>query len=177
MTGSFLLQGHFSLLCCSLQLSASWNRSNFKCLVSTVSTADTVLMAWCFNTRIAGCDSAIAARCCVARITWIKFRKLLSALTTMHLSPIKCAARYTRPASILLCYMVADMGTVLLWLAVAPPQWPLHDPLDLWHQRLRRNTLGFATSEIWHWGYYSSPSQPASQMVQVPHPVSNLSQT
>ena len=31
-----------------------------------------------------GCDSAIAARCCVA---WGKFRKLLPILTTRHLSP------------------------------------------------------------------------------------------
>ncbi len=31
-----------------------------------------------------GCDSAIAARCCVA---WGKFRKLLPVLTTRHLSP------------------------------------------------------------------------------------------
>ena len=31
-----------------------------------------------------GCDSAIAARCCVA---WGKFRKLLPALTSRHLSP------------------------------------------------------------------------------------------
>jgi len=31
-----------------------------------------------------GCDSAIAARCCAA---WGKFRKLLSVLTTRHLSP------------------------------------------------------------------------------------------
>ena len=31
-----------------------------------------------------GCDSAIAARCCVA---WGKFRKLLSVLTSRHLSP------------------------------------------------------------------------------------------
>ena len=31
-----------------------------------------------------GCDSAIAARCCVP---WWKFRKLLPVLTTRHLSP------------------------------------------------------------------------------------------
>ena len=37
------------------------------------------------------CDSAIAARCCVA---WGKFRKLLPVLTTRHLSPRICGKVY-----------------------------------------------------------------------------------
>ena len=41
------------------------------------------------------------------------------------------------------------LGLVLL-------QWPLHDLLDLWHQRQRWNNLGFTTPETGHWGCYGS---------------------
>ena len=37
--------------------------------------------------------------------------------------------------------------------AAAPPRWPLHDPLHVWHQRPRWNNLGFTTPETLHWGY------------------------
>ena len=41
------------------------------------------------------------------------------------------------------------LGLVLL-------QWPLHDLLDLWHQRPRWNNLGFTTPDTGHWGCYGS---------------------
>ena len=50
-----------------------------------------------------GCDSAIAARCCV---TWGKFKKLLPVRTTKHLSPTIYVARCMRPAFTWLCSMV-----------------------------------------------------------------------
>ena len=53
-----------------------------------------------------GCDSAIAARWCTALG---KFRKLLPARTTRHLSP-RYVARCTRPASARLCFMEAKLG-------------------------------------------------------------------
>ena len=53
-----------------------------------------------------GCDSAIAARVCVA---WGQFEKLLPVLTTRHLYP-GYTARCTRPAFTRLCSMVAKCG-------------------------------------------------------------------
>ena len=38
-----------------------------------------------------------------------------------------------------------NVGTECLFPAMASLQWPLHDPLDLWHHRSRGNTFGFAT--------------------------------
>ena len=66
--------------------------------------------------------------------------------------------------------------------AAAPRQWPLLDPLDLWHQRPRRNILCFTAPETWHWVNYGSPSQSAAQtvlisMCSVPLYVSSLSQS
>ena len=53
-----------------------------------------------------GCDSAIAARCCVA---WGKFRKLLPVLTSRHLSPRVCD-KVTWPAFARLCSMLVKHG-------------------------------------------------------------------
>ena len=48
-------------------------------------------------------------------------------------SHLRYAARCLQPASTRLC----------LSPAAAPPQWPHHDPLDLWHQKPRQNFLSF----------------------------------
>ena len=53
-----------------------------------------------------GCDSDIAARCCVSRG---KFRKLLPVLTTRHLSP-GYVPRCARPSLARLCSMVVRRG-------------------------------------------------------------------
>ena len=80
-------------------------------------------------------SSAIAARCCVARG---KFRKLLSVLTARYLSPRICGKVYES----CVCPNNQERQRHL--------RKDCHDPLDLWHQRQRRNTLRFTTTETWH---------------------------
>ena len=53
-----------------------------------------------------GCESAIAARCCVA---FGQFGKLLPVLTTRHLSPKICGKLY-KPVFTWLCSMVVKRG-------------------------------------------------------------------
>ena len=90
-------------------------------------------------------------------------------------------ARCTQPTFAQLCCMVAKVGTKGTRAAAAPPKWLCHDPLDLWHQRHRWNTLSFTTTETWHQGHDIGPPLSATQMVwpwnNGPRPVSNLSQT
>ena len=97
-------------------------------------------------------------RCHVA---WRKFRKLLPVLTTRHLSPRIC----NKVNEGCVHSFAAKRGDQITQIAMAPPQLPCHDPLDLWHQRQRQNNLSFTTIENWHWGYYIGPL------------LSNLSQT
>ena len=72
----------------------------------------------------------IAARCCMA---WGKFRKLLPVLTTRHLSPRIPGKVYEACVCSAMLHGSEDMGAVLR-------KWLCHDPLDLRHQRQRRNT-------------------------------------
>ena len=41
---------------------------------------------------------------------------------------------------------------------------PSHDPLDLWHQIKRRDTLSFTAAETWHQGYRISLSRSTTPM-------------
>ena len=107
-----------------------------------------------------GCDSTVAARCCVA---WGKFRKLLPVLTTRYLSSIRYAAMCSSEACVLHGSQTWEPNTADS--AVALLYWPCHDPLDLWNQRPRRITLSFTTTETWRWWYYGSPSPSGTQMV------------
>ena len=43
--------------------------------------------------------------------------------------------------------------------------WNVADPLDLWHQRQRWNTLSFTTTKTWHHGYHIGSSLWTTQMV------------
>ena len=74
------------------------------------------------------CDNAMAARCCVA---WGKFRKPMLDLTTWHFSPRIRSKVYEA------CVHSAMLYGSEMWgpNSSALPQWPCHDPLDLWHQR------------------------------------------
>ena len=77
-----------------------------------------------------GCDSAIAARCCMA---WGKLRKLLPVLTTRHLSPRIHGKVYE------VCVHLAMLLGSETW-GPEEPQWPCHDTLDLWLQRPRQTS-------------------------------------
>ena len=73
------------------------------------------------------CDSA--ARC---RVTWGKFGKLLSVLTTRHLSP-RMRHRVYGAWFARLCSIVVKRGDQINLDCSGLPQWPRHGLLDLWH--------------------------------------------
>ena len=75
-------------------------------------------------------------------VAWRKFRKLLPVLTSMV---AKCGDQRN-----LSCGSSAAMTVT----------WSV-----LWHERQRRNTLRFTTTETWLQGHYICPSLSASQMV------------
>ena len=91
----------------------------------------------CYLCSGGGCDSAMAAKYCMVRGKCV------------------CSA---------MLHGSETWGPTLLTCSAGPPQWPYNDPLDQWHQKRRLNTLSFATTKTWHWGYYSSLSQSAAQM-------------
>ena len=90
-----------------------------------------------------GCDNAMAAKYCMVRGKCV------------------CSA---------MLHGSETWGPTLLTCSAGPPQWPYNDPLDQWHQKRRLNTLSFATTKSWHWGYYSS----ILQKYRMPCPVPNL---
>ena len=101
-----------------------------------------------------GCESAINARCCVA---CGKVQETIAC--PHHQAPLKVCDKVRG---------LRQLGCApRIWPAAAPPKSPLHDPLDLWHQRPRRNTLGFTTQETWHWEYYGSLSKSATRVVWI----------
>ena len=100
-----------------------------------------------------GCDSATAAKYCVA---WGKFSKLLPVLTTRHLLPRICSKVYEA------CVHATMLRSSEVWEPNNPELQQLHcnDCAMIrwicgtkdWHK-----TLSFTTTETWHWGYYVSP--------------------
>ena len=109
-----------------------------------------------------GCDIAIAARCCVA---WGKFRKLLPALTTRHLSPRIRDKVYEA------CVRSAMLHDSETW---GPKELELRQlcgndrAMIRWIRGIkdkRRNTLSFTTTETWYRGHYTGPLLLVTQMV------------
>ena len=105
------------------------------------------------------CDSAIAAKCCVA---WEKFRKLLPVLTSRHLS---ARIHYERSLSYAPC-MVAKFGdqrnpSLGSSTAMSVP-WSVGSvasKTETKHPQLH------ITTETWHQGHHISPLLLATRMV------------
>ena len=92
-----------------------------------------------------GCDSAIAARCCVA---WGKLRKLLPVLNIRHLSPRICSKVYEACVHSMVAKHGVQIATNCSGSAAMTLPWSVGSVAWKW------NILTFTTTETWHQGYH-----------------------
>ena len=125
-----------------------------------------------------GCDSAIAARCCMS---WGKFRKLLFVFTFRHL-----LLRHLCPKVRGKVYTACVRSAMLhgeMWgpntsdlERLCPNEHAMNDLLDLLHQRPKLNTIRNLASKIL-WESFTAGGWDGMDMYSVSRPVSNLIQT